>query len=41
MIRRLFYLALVAVLLGLAADTCSGQDTGPAVPQPATTTQLP
>ncbi|MFH8786306.1 hypothetical protein [Streptomyces roseoverticillatus] len=41
MIRRLLYLALTAVLLGLATGTCSGQDTGPATPPPATTTQLP
>ncbi|MFI1183335.1 hypothetical protein ACH4UT_27825 [Streptomyces sp. NPDC020799] len=41
MIRRLFYFAIVAVLLGLAAGTCSGQDTSPATPPPATKTQLP
>ncbi|WP_267470797.1 hypothetical protein [Streptomyces sp. NRRL B-1677] len=41
MIRRPLYLALIAVLLGLAASTCSGQDTGPAATPPATKTQLP
>ncbi|WP_424887429.1 hypothetical protein [Streptomyces sp. XH2] len=41
MIRRPLYLALIAVLLGLAAGNCSGQDTGPAAPPPATTAQLP
>ncbi|MEU2873787.1 hypothetical protein ABZ769_32065 [Streptomyces olivoreticuli] len=39
--RRLLYLALAAVLLGLAVSTCSGQDASPAGPSPATTTQLP
>lgn len=36
MIRRPLYLALIAVLLGLAVGNCSGQDTGPAAPPPAT-----
>lgn len=40
--RRLLYLALAAVLLGLAVSACPGaHETGPVVPPHTTATESP